>query len=161
MVRRAGLAQHQAVLGRPGANHTQRRPALGPVVAPTESFAVNGHHFALDQFAYLSHPGSETRAELSGFKRPKTRPNVSWEGMPLGSFRNLANQSLLALPNSSISTQLSAPQITAPRVMTMMSSSSCRYVARPGPLSGPPGLRSVRQSVQLQFLRPYHTSPPV
>ena len=51
----------------------------------------------------------------SGSKRPKTRTKVSWEGRLPGSFKNRANQSCLALPNSSISTQLSAPKTTAQR----------------------------------------------
>ena len=44
--------------------------------------------------------------------------------MPLGNPRNRLSHSRLALPNSSISTQLSAPQITAQMVMTMISSNS-------------------------------------
>ena len=81
---------------------------MGPVVAPPESFAVNGHHFALDQFAYLAHPGGEANTELLRVQEtedtPKcvVGPSVLWEEMPLGSFRNLANQSLLTLPNSYI-----------------------------------------------------------
>ena len=63
-------------------------------------------------------------ANRSGSSIPNTRPKVSWDGMPLGSFRNRSNHSRLAFPNSSISPQLSAPQTTAHRVITMMSKSS-------------------------------------
>ena len=62
----------------------------------------------------------------SGSSRPNTRPKVSWDGMPWGSRKNRLNHSRRALPNSSISTQLSAPQITPQMVMTMLSSNSWR-----------------------------------
>ena len=81
---------------------------MGPVVAPPESFAVNGHHFALDQFACMAQPGGEASTELLRVQETEDTPkcvvvpSVLWKGMAFGSFRNLANQSLLALPNSSI-----------------------------------------------------------
>jgi len=42
----------------------------------------------------------------------KTFPKVSCEGMPFSNPNTSSNQSFLDLPNSSIATQLSAPQIT-------------------------------------------------
>ena len=53
----------------------------------------------------------------------KTRPKVSWDGIPLGSSRKVSNQSSLAFPKVSISTQLSAPAMTAQMATAMMSPS--------------------------------------
>ena len=64
----------------------------------------------------------------SGSRRLNTRPKVSWEGMPLGSLRNLLSHSSLAWPNSSTSTQLSAPQITAQMVEKPPPSSLADYL---------------------------------
>ena len=54
--------------------------------------------------------------------RLNTRPKVSWDGMPLGSRKNRLNHSRRALPNSSISTQLSAPQITPHNILGLAKS---------------------------------------
>ena len=55
--------------------------------------------------------------------REKTRPKALWDGIPLGSSRKVSNQSILALPKDSISTQLSAPAMTAQIATAMMSPS--------------------------------------
>ena len=55
--------------------------------------------------------------------REKTRPKALWDGIPLGSSRKVSNQSILALPKDSISTQLSAPAMTAQMATAMMSPS--------------------------------------
>ena len=64
----------------------------------------------------------------SGLIRANTLPKVACDGMPLGSTRNLSKNARLSLPNCSISTQSSAPQMTAQMAMVMMSSSSCSFV---------------------------------
>ena len=45
--------------------------------------------------------------------REKTRPKVSWDGIPLGSSRKVSNHSILALPKVSISPQMTAQMATA------------------------------------------------
>lgn len=52
---------------------------------------------------------------------PKTRPNVSCDGIPCLKSRTLVNHFSLALPNCSIDAQSSAPQITAHSVIKKMS----------------------------------------
>ena len=64
----------------------------------------------------------------SGSRRANTRVKVSCEGMPLGNSRNVWNHSILTLPNSSTSSQLSAPAIMAQMAMTRMSRSLCSLV---------------------------------
>ena len=59
----------------------------------------------------------------------KTRPNVSWEGIPLGSSRNVSNRSSLAFPKDSISTRLSAQAVTARVAPAMTSPSLALYGA--------------------------------
>ena len=50
---------------------------------------------------------------------------VSWDGMPFGSARNVPSQSCLLRPYSAISSQLSAPEITAHTAITRISISRC------------------------------------
>ncbi len=64
----------------------------------------------------------------SGLSAANTLPNVSWEGIPFGSFKNPFSHSSLVFPNNSMSTQLSAPQITPQMAITRMSSNLCRLV---------------------------------
>src|SRR4030067_206811 len=56
-----------------------------------------------------------------------TRPKVSWEGMPLGSSKNCFNHSCFVSPNNSMSSQVSAPHITAHMAMAMMSIKLCSF----------------------------------
>ena len=53
---------------------------------------------------------------------PKTRRNVSCDGMPLGSGRKVFSQCFRFWPKTSISGQSSAPHRTASKVMAKMSS---------------------------------------
>jgi hypothetical protein len=53
---------------------------------------------------------------------------VSWERMPLGNSRILLSHSRFALPNCSISTQVSAPQITAQMAIIRISCKLCLRV---------------------------------
>ena len=62
----------------------QGRPALGPVVAPPESFAVNGHHLALGQFAYLGHHGGEAITELLRVQETEDTPKCVLERNAIG-----------------------------------------------------------------------------
>src|ERR1051326_2247365 len=64
----------------------------------------------------------------SGLSAAKPRLKVSWEGMPLGNSRNVANQSRLTSPNSAISSQDSAPQMTAQLTITRISINRCKRV---------------------------------
>lgn len=57
----------------------------------------------------------------------KTLPNVSCEGMPCSNPNTSVNHASLALPNVSIDTQSSAPQITAHRVMKNISPNLCSF----------------------------------
>src|SRR5690625_747309 len=54
-----------------------------------------------------------------------TRLNVSCEGIPFGRLRNVDSHFCLARPYISISSQVSAPQITAVIDMVTISKSSC------------------------------------
>ena len=63
------------------------------------------------------------RSKASGSRRAKTRPNVSWEGMPPGRSRNVLNHASFERPNTSTSAHPSAPQITAHSATTRMSCS--------------------------------------
>jgi len=57
----------------------------------------------------------------------KTLPNVSWEGIPFFNDSSFVNHASFALPNVSMATQLSAPQIDAQSVIKKMSMSLCRF----------------------------------
>lgn len=65
---------------------------------------------------------------LKQIKRSEDTPKVSWEGRPLGRSKKERNQENLAVPNASISAQLSAPQMTAQTAMVRMSSKWWRLV---------------------------------
>jgi hypothetical protein len=81
-------------------------------------------------------PGNTCRIEVTqarkhcsnapGASNEKTRPKVSWAGMPLGSSKNCRNHVSLARPNAATPTQSSAPQITAAIAITTMSISLWR-----------------------------------
>ncbi len=60
--------------------------------------------------------------------KDSTRLNVSCEGIPSGNPRNVRNHASLALPNTSISVECSAPQIATFNAMTRTSMSLCRRV---------------------------------
>jgi len=64
-------------------------------------------------------------SKASGSSIPNTRPKVSCEGMPWGSFRNFSNQVCFARPKAAIATQPSAPQSTAAMAMTIISWRMC------------------------------------
>lgn len=72
-----------------------------------------------------SHSESSQAARLvpnsKGTSRRKTRPSVSWDGMPCGSLRNSLSQDSWASPQISMCTQVSAPASVANNVSTMMS----------------------------------------
>ena len=79
----AGLAQHQVILGGPGAHQVQRGPALPPVMASPQGLAVDGHHLSLGQLGHRSHPGHETGAELVGVQPAEHPPKgiVGWNAV--------------------------------------------------------------------------------
>ena len=137
----------------------RRWSALEPGQASPQRLAVNGHHFPLGQFAYLAHPSHEAGAELLRVQEAedagqRCRGKV---GCPAVS-RTGANQSCLALPNSSISTQLSAPKTTAQRDDDDVQESMTL---------GPVDSRVLEVSkvpppaVPVHSLRPSHTSRPL
>jgi hypothetical protein len=68
------------------------------------------------------------RPKASGSSILKSRPNVSWDGMPLGSSKNVRNHFSLAFPNCSSSTQSSTPQMKPLRAIMNMSINRCRLV---------------------------------
>jgi len=59
-------------------------------------------------------------AQRSGSSAAHTRLNVSCDGMPCGTSRNVASQARFALPSSSTSTHPSAPQIVAHSAIVRM-----------------------------------------
>ena len=63
------------------------------------------------------------RPNAAGSSRAKTRPKVSWLGMPRGRARKVRSQGSLARPNAATATQLSAPHSTAHSAMVRISSS--------------------------------------
>ena len=56
-----------------------------------------------------------------GSARAKTRPNVSWDGMTFGNFRDLPHKASLPLAKLATSTQSSAPPSLAQKVNTNLS----------------------------------------
>ncbi len=62
----------------------------------------------------------------SGFSLPNNLSNVSTDGMPLANSKNVFNHSSFSRPYSTISTKLSAPQITPQIVMINISISLCK-----------------------------------
>ena len=74
--------------------NAEQLPCLGSGRGFYGEFCHQWPPLPLGQFACLSHPGGETGAALLRVQETEDPPNVSWEGMPLGSFRNLANQTL-------------------------------------------------------------------
>src|SRR4029450_8861014 len=71
----------------------------------------------------------------SGLSRDRTRRKVSCDGMPWGSSKNCWNHSAWAWPYSSMSSQPSAPLMTAHRAMTKISNNRCRAFALLGSLT--------------------------
>ncbi len=51
----------------------------------------------------------QPRSKATGSRAAKTRPKVSWEGMPPGRGRKARSQACLARPKAATSTQVSAP----------------------------------------------------
>src|SRR5581483_9647208 len=62
----------------------------------------------------------------AGCTNANTRQKVSWEGMPLGSSRNVLRKSNFLAPYAATATQESAPEITPRMVMAMMSQRWCK-----------------------------------
>src|SRR5262249_19033615 len=71
----------------------------------------------------------------SGLSRDSTRRKVSGDGMLWGRSRHCWNHAAWAGPYSSISSQPSAPLITAHRAMTKISNNRCRAFALLGSLT--------------------------
>src|SRR6267143_1661144 len=65
------------------------------------------------------------RSNAMGSRAENTRLNVSCDGIPLGSFKNVLNHSSFACPYSAISFQPSAPQMTPLIEIKIMSSNKC------------------------------------
>src|SRR5580704_16757541 len=63
-----------------------------------------------------------------GLSKAKTRPKVSWEGMPYGSSRKVSRKSSLLMPYLATSIQESAPAVTARMVMAMISHRLCNRI---------------------------------
>lgn len=72
-------------------------------------------------------------SKTAASSKRKTRPKVSWEGVPFFNTRYFLSQSSLSPAHSATSTQLSAPQRTELRAMTMV---SCRSWRCAGPVRG-------------------------
>ncbi len=70
---------------------------------------------------HLTNPSCKAR----GLSSAKTRPKVSWEGMPLASSRKVRRNSSLLTPYLATSTQESAPEMTAKMVTAMISQRLC------------------------------------
>jgi hypothetical protein len=86
--------------------------------------AISGLDDSLDTYLRSTH--GYYPVPFQGFKELLkqafwTRPKVSCEGMPKGSSKNCFNHSALVSPKAPISVWHSAPQITAHRLMMMMS----------------------------------------
>ncbi len=62
-------------------------------------------------------------SKAAGSSAAKTRPKVSWEGMPLGRSRNWRRKVSLRRPNVSTATQVPAPAITAQMAIVTTSNS--------------------------------------
>src|SRR6266446_2540573 len=65
-------------------------------------------------------------SNAAGCSNAKTRPNVSWLGIPCGNSKYCLNQFSRDSPNSSISVNSSAPHSTADKAMNRISSSLWR-----------------------------------
>jgi hypothetical protein len=63
------------------------------------------------------------RSNAAGSRRAKTRPKVSWDGMPPGRSRNVASHLCLQRPHSATCSHPSAPQTTAKIAITTRSCS--------------------------------------
>jgi hypothetical protein len=111
--------------------------AVATIMGAPQGFAIQGDDLGIRDDGSRLDPRQEALLKLLGSRAAKTRPKVSWEGMPLGKSKKVRNQTSLAFPNSSISTQLSAPQITAHTAITMISSRWwCLVRSTRGSLSG-------------------------
>jgi hypothetical protein len=75
-------------------------------------FPIDGDALPAGDPVDHAYPVEKQSSKAAAFNRLKTRPNVSCEGIPLGSSRNFLHHAMRALPKFSISTQVSAPQIT-------------------------------------------------
>lgn len=64
----------------------------------------------------------------AGSRRAKSRPKVSWLGMPWGRPWKVRGHASLVRPNAAIAAHPSPPQITVHSAMVMMSSSRCSFV---------------------------------
>ena len=64
------LAEHQALVGRPGGDQMQRRAARGAVERPAQGLAVDRHH-ASGAFGKAPHEGQETVVELDRVEQTK------------------------------------------------------------------------------------------
>ncbi len=67
-------------------------------------------------------------SNAAGSRAAKTRPKVSWLGMPLGRARKVRRQPSRARPNVAMSVQPSPPHRMAHRPMVRMSMSGCARV---------------------------------
>ena len=94
------LTEDEPIGARPGADHVDRRLARTPVMRAAHRLAVAGDHRPVGHARRSDcTQARKQRWNWSGSRAAKTRPKVSWEGMPLGRSRKVSNHSRLALPN--------------------------------------------------------------
>jgi hypothetical protein len=137
------LGEHQPVRRRPGTDHVDGSLPGGVVRSP-DRLAIEGDHLGREDGAHRLHPGLEALLELDGDpegapggKHPvegvmggdamgqiQASVGRAKRGDPLG----IASHSSLASPNCSMSSQLSAPLMTAQMAIAMMLSNGWRRV---------------------------------
>src|SRR5579883_2390356 len=114
------LGQDETIGARPRRDHMDRGFPVGTVAGTAHRFAIDGDDLGGRTWATACIQATKHAWNCLGSRAAKTRLNVSWDGMPLGRSRKDSSHVCFASPNAGISSQLSAPQITAHKAMTTM-----------------------------------------
>jgi hypothetical protein len=121
------LAEHEALLDRPGADQMERSASATAVERASRGLAVDRHHrstVALDPAGESSDEPAEAGLEHFRIEQPEPTREGVVAGHPTRQPQERRSSGSLACPNSAMSTQLSAPHRVAASAISRISTSS-------------------------------------
>ena len=125
------LAQNEAIGAGPRRHQVDRRFPVCLIVRATQRLDIQRDPSVGNPVATACIRRRKHARKDRGSKAAKIRLNVSCAGLPLGRSRKLANQFCFVSPHSAMSSQLSAPQITAHSAITTIDSRGWSLVSSP------------------------------
>src|SRR2546430_10053095 len=121
MLCHVSLGQDQVARRGPGTHHLDRVPAGCTLMGAASCLAINGERLRGQDGVDRLHPREKTRGAPALGPGAQRRAQTSHaKECALSKSRKVSSHARLACPNSSTSTQVSAPQMTALNAMVMI-----------------------------------------